>query len=234
MRTSCNIPIGGFHKQSLIDYPGHISSVVFTRGCNFRCNYCHNYQLIDPVFIDDFPAFSGNDIFNWIDKNKLLLDAVVVTGGEPTLHTDLPDFIREIKSFGLKIKLDTNGTNPEMLQSLLNETLLDYIAMDIKAPLVLEKYQKVVGEEFSEIQLRKVKLSVQMLNETLVNCEFRTTFDESLCLEDLASIVGSIKCKYFIQNMLRDGRKVGERFEEKDAQQLLRHRLSEYEIKVRN
>ncbi len=234
MKTSCNLPIGGFHKQSMIDYPGHISSIVFTCGCNFKCSYCHNYQLIDSHLSKDTLQLDEDELFGWFEKNKILLDAVVITGGEPTLHDGLSEFIRKIKALGLKVKLDTNGTNPRMLNKLIKEELLDYIAMDIKAPLVLENYRKVVGKQFTESHLEKVKESVYLLNETNIDSEFRTTFDESLSIEDLRNIIGIIRRKYFIQNRLREGRRVGKRIEENDLKQLLSFRLTEYCIQVRN
>ncbi len=234
MKTSCNLPIGGFHKQSMIDYPGHISSIVFTCGCNFKCSYCHNYQLIDSHLSKDTLQLDEDELFGWFEKNKILLDAVVITGGEPTLHDGLSEFIRKIKALGLKVKLDTNGTNPRMLRDLIREELLDYIAMDIKAPLILDNYRKVVGKQFTESHLEKVNESVFILNETIIDSEFRTTFDESLSIEDLIKIIKIIRRNYFIQNRLSEGKRVGKRIEEDDLKQLLSFRATEYDIKVRN
>jgi pyruvate formate lyase activating enzyme len=205
MKKHTSIPIGGFHKQSLIDYPGHVSAVIFTCGCNFRCNYCHNSQLIDIDYADERNGLNENILLNWLVKNAQLLDAVVFTGGEPTLHPILPLFMKKIKQLGLKIKLDTNGTNPSMLDLLIQEKLIDYVAMDIKAPLTLMKYRRVVGDKFDDPLLEKVMQSVRILNRKLVDCEFRTTVDESLSIEDFISIAGEISGKYYIQNKTKNG-----------------------------
>jgi len=169
------IRIGGFQKQSLIDFPGKITSVVFTSGCNFRCGYCHNPELVLPEF---FPArdISCETILAYLQKNQFLLDAVTITGGEPTMQVGLPLFIKEIKALGLQVKLDTNGTHPEMVKSLVGNQLIDYVAMDIKAPLSLCSYRKVVGNNFSENQLEKIKETACFLNEGNVPCELNFPF----------------------------------------------------------
>ncbi|MDP4206306.1 MAG: anaerobic ribonucleoside-triphosphate reductase activating protein, partial [Bacteroidota bacterium] len=119
--------IGGFLKHTLTDYPGKIASIVFTKGCNFRCPYCHNPQLIENS--DD--ELSPEIVLQYICKNKDLLDGVVITGGEPTLHRGLKTFILKVREIGLSVKLDTNGTHPEVLKDLMRDHLIDYIAMDI-------------------------------------------------------------------------------------------------------
>jgi len=196
-----SVPIGGFQKQSLIDYASNISAVIFTGGCNFRCNYCHNMQLIGCK-TDASNNIPEECVFEWLSKNKGLLDAVVITGGEPTLHKALPEFIRKIKQLGLKVKLDTNGTNPALLMHLINEKLVDYVAMDIKAPLSIMKYRKVVGEELNDSLFEKVLTAVEILNQKLIDCEFRTTFDDSLSMDDFKAIASRISGKYFIQKQV--------------------------------
>lgn len=156
------VAIGGIQKSSLIDYPEKISAIIFTQGCNFRCPYCHNPELItscrdkaEPSNAKNLlnPASHTNDILNMSNENKKRkfifqddvldflksrigkLDGVVITGGEPSLHKDLPEFIKKIKDMGFAIKLDTNGTNPSMLEKLIQENMIDYVAMDIKAPI---------------------------------------------------------------------------------------------------
>ena len=119
-----------------MDYPGKIASVVFTQGCNFSCPYCHNRELI-PVSPGSFPSAP---VFSHLEKNRLLLDGVVITGGEPTLHSGLPDFIKAVRDLGLAVKLDTNGTNPKMLEILIRQDLVDYIAMDVKSSMDSERY----------------------------------------------------------------------------------------------
>jgi len=133
--------IGGLQKFSLLDYPGKISAVIFTQGCNFRCAYCHNPELVDP---ERFQAcIPEEEVFAYLKKRRGLLEAVTVTGGEPTIQKGLIPFIRRIKAMGYLVKLDTNGSMPEVLEELIRQKLIDYIAMDIKAPL--EKYEDVIG-----------------------------------------------------------------------------------------
>ena len=193
------IPIGGLQKQSLIDYPGNVSAIVFTQGCNFRCVYCHNPELVLPEQIKNAKRLNTEKILNWITNNQKLLDAVVITGGEPTLHGSLPDFINRIKQLGLKIKLDTNGTNPEMLKQLIHNKQLDYIAMDVKAPLELLKYRKIVGENYNSALMGKVIESIDILMSEGIEYEFRTTLDSLLGIADIEKIIDSISGNYYLQ-----------------------------------
>ena len=174
--------IGGFQKFSLIDYPGKICAIVFTQGCNFRCPYCHNPELVKPsLFGKTIPE---EEIFSFLEKRKGKLDAVEITGGEPTLQKDLVDFIRRIKEIGYLVKLDTNGSNPEILLEIINHSLVDYIAMDIKAPL--EKYKEVIH---SVISPEKIKRSIRMIMNSDIRYEFRTTVVKSqLSKEDIINI----------------------------------------------
>lgn len=133
--------IGGLQKFSLLDYPGKISAVVFTQGCNFRCPYCHNPELVDPARYQE--CLPEEEIFSFLETRRGKLEAVTVTGGEPTLQKSLAPFLRRIKDMGFLVKLDTNGSRPDVLEELLRQKLIDYIAMDIKAPL--EKYEAVTG-----------------------------------------------------------------------------------------
>ena len=134
--------IGGVQKTTLIDFPGKIAAIVFTHGCNFRCGYCHNPSLLlnKEKVVNNYTT---KDFFSFLQTRIGKLDGVVITGGEPTLQSGLYDFIKEIKQMGFAVKLDTNGTNPDVIEKLLNDNLLDYIAMDIKAPL--EKYSQITG-----------------------------------------------------------------------------------------
>lgn len=195
------IPIGGFLKQSFVDYPGHISSVVFTQGCNFRCRYCHNPELVYPGQILESGSIDSAIVKKWITENRTLLDAVVITGGEPALHDSLPGFISGIKNSGLKIKLDTNGTNPGMLRRLIGEKQVDYVAMDIKAPLIVSKYKKIAGAGFSNSMMEKVKESAGILIDSGIGYEFRTTLDDSLSAGDIAEIIQSVSGSYFLQDI---------------------------------
>jgi len=192
--------IGGFLKQSLIDYPGNIASVVFTQACNFRCFYCHNPELVLPELIDKSGSIPLIHILEYIERNRNLLDAVVITGGEPTVHKSLPEFIQKIKSLGLKVKLDTNGTNPEMLEQLIRMNLVDYVAMDIKAPLILEKYQKIVGKQFSFSQLENVLASIRIIQQSVIQFEFRSTLVKNIhSYDDIKQMADSVQGKIFFQ-----------------------------------
>ena len=134
----------GFIETSLLDWDGHIVASIYLPGCNFRCPYCHNKNaVLNPNSFDEIPI---DYIESYISENKDFLDGIVVSGGEPTIHDDLQDLLRKIKGLGLKVKLDTNGTNPNMLEYLISENLIDYIAMDIKAPLNT-KYSDAAGVE---------------------------------------------------------------------------------------
>lgn len=168
--------IGGLQKTSLLDFPEKISAIVFTAGCNFRCGYCHNPELIKQV------ALVKDDIFAFLQTRIGKLDGVVITGGEPCLQKDLPEFIKQIKSMGFAVKLDTNGSFPEMLETVLPD--LDYVAMDIKAPL--EKYSEIVNVPVNTDNILK---SIRMLQNSGIDHEFRTTVLESqLTFEDFESI----------------------------------------------
>jgi pyruvate formate lyase activating enzyme len=214
------VPIGGFQKQSLIDYPGHIASILFTCGCNFRCNYCHNPQLFSSDTTGGNNELNEKSVLNWLSENRVLLDAVVITGGEPTLHASLPGLISRIKELNLKVKLDTNGTNPDMLEKLLDEKLVDYFAMDVKAPLILSKYKKVVGAHFNDHLLEKVMHSVNILKQKKVDFEFRTTVDDSLCINDFIAIAGEVSGKYYIQNRVERGKIAGSQMELTDMESI--------------
>ena len=165
--------IFGIQKTTLVDFPGHVATTLFTGGCNFRCPYCHNGDLVTGF--SDMSPYSEQEVFEHLEKRKQVLDAVVISGGEPTLQPDLPDFIRKVKSLGYLVKLDTNGTNPTMLKTLVADGLVDYIAMDIKHSRV--KYQTVAN--WASLDMDSILASVSFLKEGTVDYEFRTT----LCVE---------------------------------------------------
>lgn len=172
--------IKGMLESSFIDYPKKISMVVFTAGCNFKCHYCHNPELVNP----ELPFLPEEQALKKIDAKKEWIDGVVITGGEPTLHNDLPEFIKKIKEKGLSVKLDTNGTNPQMLKKLIDEELIDYIAMDVKAPL--KDYSKITCVEPDE---SKLKESIELIKNSGIDYEFRTTILPKLLKEqDLIEI----------------------------------------------
>lgn len=191
----------GHEKSSFIDYPDKICTVFFTGGCNFRCPYCHNSSIVrnEGVPIDE------DYIFRYLENRKKFLDGVCISGGEPTLHEDLCDFINKIKGRGFLVKLDTNGTNFEMLKELIDKKSLDYIAMDIKAPL--DKYEFVTK---TKVDIDSIKSSIDIIKASNVDYEFRTTVcKELLSKEDILEIAEYLKGskKYAIQNF-RDGETV--------------------------
>lgn len=188
--------LGGLQKCSLIDYPGTVSAIVFTIGCNFRCPYCHNPELVDETACE----IAASDFFAFLDSRKGKLDAVTVTGGEPTLHKDLLEFLREIKRRGFLVKLDSNGTNTVMLRRAIDEKLVDYIAMDIKAPL--HKYEGTVARP---VDIEAIKRSIDLLKEGHVAYEFRTTVIKTfLTLDDFHSIGAAINGAraYYLQKFV--------------------------------
>lgn len=158
----------GLDKLSLVDYPQKTSAVIFTGGCNFKCPFCHNAGIVYGREMQ----IPEQEIFDYLLKRKGLLDAVCISGGEPTLHSDLTELIDKIKSLGFLVKLDTNGTNPVMLESLIADGKLDYVAMDIKNGI--EDYSQITGCN-SEKLISNVKQSVEILLKNKVAYEFRTT-----------------------------------------------------------
>lgn len=172
--------IAGLQKMTLLDYPGKVACTIFTQGCNFRCPFCHNSDLLGK---EGPEPISEETLLAFLKKRVGLLDAVCITGGEPTLQKDLPDLIRKIKDLGYLVKLDTNGSRPDMLKGLVEEGLLDYVAMDIKnSP---ELYGKTAG--VPNMTLEKIEESVRFLLTDKVDYEFRTTVADEL--HDAASFV---------------------------------------------
>lgn len=189
--------IGGLQKSSLIDYPEKISAIVFTQGCNFRCPYCHNPELISKSASTEILV---DALFEFLNSRIGKIDGVVITGGEPTLHKGLLDLIKKIKCLGFAVKLDTNGTNPEMLEYLIKEKLIDYVAMDIKAPF--EKYGEVVC---SNVNTENVLKSIEILKNSNIDYEFRTTVVKyQLTFEDFEKIGKLIEnsSKYYLQKFI--------------------------------
>lgn len=175
--------IAGFIVNSFVDYPENIASVVFTPGCNMNCWYCHNRDIIS----ESKGGYDEEKILAEIEQRKSFLDGVVITGGEPTLQKDLLAFAEKVKRLGLKVKLDTNGTNSAVIKKMVQEGLVDYIAMDIKAPF--ETYNKVTIVK----DIEEIKKSVKYIMECGVDYEFRTTFAPNLTKEDIVEICKSIK-----------------------------------------
>jgi pyruvate formate lyase activating enzyme len=165
--------IGHVQKTSFIDYPGKISAVVFTQGCNFRCPYCHNPELVDTNRYGK-SLFMG-DVYAFLEKRRGKLDAVVISGGEPALQSGLIAFLQKVKHMGYLVKLDTNGSRPNVIHDALRAGVLDYIAMDIKAPW--DKYSHVAG---SLVNITHIKKSIALIMASGIPYEFRTTIVDSL------------------------------------------------------
>ncbi len=217
--------IGGLQKLTLIDYPGKIAATVFLTGCNFSCPWCYNPELVLPEKIKQLhphtkrgkvlskpePAEGGvprygvgvriseKEIFDFLKSKQGLLEGVVICGGEPCINKDLPKFIKKIKKLGYAVKVDTNGSNPKMLKELIEKKLIDYIAMDVKAPLENQKYNNVTGVR---VNLDKIKKSIDIIRNSGVDYEFRTTVNPLLEKEDIFKIARWIlgAKKYYLQN----------------------------------
>jgi pyruvate formate lyase activating enzyme len=166
----CFMIIGGFQKLTLIDYPGKLAATVFTVGCSFRCPFCHNPELVLSSKFSVQDNKMEKEFFTHLENRKEKLDGVCITGGEPTIQPDLVEFIRKVRKMGFSVKLDTNGTRPDVLKKLFQEKLLDYVAMDIKN--TLEKYDQTTG---SKTDKERIKLSVELIRNSGVPYEFRTT-----------------------------------------------------------
>jgi pyruvate formate lyase activating enzyme len=185
--------IGGFQKTSLLDYPDRISAIVWTSGCNFRCPFCYNRNLA----LGTAEIFPEEEILSFLSKRKGLLEGVVISGGEPLLHDDIVDFVKKIKDLRLLVKIDTNGTFPERINELLQKQLVDYIAMDVKAPK--NKYTQLTGVK---TDLSKIEASIDLLKTKAPAYEFKTTFIPGLLTkEDIIEIAQWLKGAdaYFLQ-----------------------------------
>ncbi len=191
-----NMRIVGFAKTSLLDWDGCVAATLYLPGCNFRCPFCHNRDLVlDHEAMAEIPL---SNIRRYIETNAEFLDGIVITGGEPTIHSDLPDLIDALSRCGIKVKLDTNGSNPGLISDLLDAGLLDYIAMDLKAPLN-SKYSDLIGVK---AQLGDIERSASLIMDSSIDYEFRTTIvpvmlDEA-DIEAMAAYIGGAR-KYALQ-----------------------------------
>ena len=195
--------VTGIQKLTLLDYPGVVACTVFTAGCNFRCPFCHNAMLVLPEQIDD-ECLTDDEVFGFLKKRKGVLDGVAVTGGEPLLHADMPEFLARVKELGYKIKLDTNGSNPELLSEIVKNKLVDRVAMDIKnAP---EEYARTIG--LKSFDIAPVERSKEMLLRGDIDYEFRTTVVKGIHTKE--SLVGDAKWiegakEYYLQQFKDSG-----------------------------
>lgn len=196
----------GFQKLTLLDYPGHVACTLFTSGCNFRCPFCHNASLV--THIDHSICFDEEYVLGYLEDRKGLLDGVCITGGEPLLNDEIENFISKVKKSGYSVKLDTNGYQPDKLKNLVNNNLVDYVAMDIKNSKM--KYSLTSGK--TDMDLERIKESVSFLLENSVDYEFRTTVVAELhTVEDIELIskwISGAK-RYFLQNFTDSGDIIG-------------------------
>ena len=188
--------IQGLQKMTLLDFPGRVACTVFLGGCDFRCPFCHNFELV----VGPMPTLMEDDeLFAFLDKRKGLLDGVAITGGEPCLRKDLPDFIAHIKDKGFAVKLDTNGSHPAMLRNLLEHDMLDYVAMDIKNSPA--KYARTIG--LQSLDLTPINQSIELLRSSGIDYEFRTTVVRELHdaddFKEIAAWISGAQ-RYFLQS----------------------------------
>ena len=195
--------VTGIQKLTLLDYPEVVACTVFTAGCNFRCPFCHNAMLVLPEQIDD-ECLTDDEVFGFLKKRRGVLDGVAVTGGEPLLHADMPEFLARVKELGYKIKLDTNGSNPELLSEIVKNKLVDRVAMDIKnAP---EEYARTIG--LKSFDIAPVERSKEMLLRGDIDYEFRTTVVKGIHTKE--SLIGAAKWikgarEYYLQQFKDSG-----------------------------
>jgi len=190
-------------KQSLIEYPGKISAVIFLAGCPLRCPWCYVPQLVLPERIQKLPEIPQEKVLAFLEERRGFLEGVAISGGEATINPKLPDFVKKIKKMGYEIELETNGTNPEMLEYLIKNKLIDYAAMDLKQRFVFEKWYKVTGEVLTREIFEKIKRSVGIILKNRIDYQFRTTLvKEFHKKEDIVEIAKEVRRAkiYYLQN----------------------------------
>ncbi|MFH1586325.1 MAG: anaerobic ribonucleoside-triphosphate reductase activating protein [Candidatus Diapherotrites archaeon] len=175
--------VKGTQWTSLIDFPDHVATVIFLPGCNFQCGFCYNVELVKSP--ETLPSMDETLLFTELERRKKLIEGVSITGGEPTLQTDLPEFISKIRELGLLIKLDTNGTNPKMLQKLIEKKQLDFIAMDIKSSR--ERYEEAAG---CKVDLSAIEKSIELIKNSGIDYEFRSTVHPKIYSKEDALRIG--------------------------------------------
>lgn len=218
--------IKGFQKLTLLDYPGKTACTVFTGGCNYRCPFCHNAGLVTKL---DTEIISEGEVLSHLKKRQGILDGVAISGGEPLLQGDIEEFLQKIKELGYSIKLDTNGSFPDKLKSIIDKGLCDYVAMDIKNSK--ERYNETIGIDNFDISL--MEKSVEILKNSDVDFEFRTTVTKNFhTMEDIEKIGEWIKGteKYYLQNFVDSGNLIDSNVEgvSKEEMQLMLERIKKY------
>ncbi|MFA5729663.1 MAG: anaerobic ribonucleoside-triphosphate reductase activating protein [Candidatus Paceibacterota bacterium] len=206
--------IGGLQKVTLVDYPGKLACTIFLSGCNFRCPFCYSKELVLDQEIKNHPQISEDYLIDFLNEKKGLLDGCVICGGEPTIHGEsLIELLRKINKMGFLIKLDTNGTNPDVIKRLIDEKLVDYIAMDVKAPLIKEKYEAACG---MVVDISKLRESISIIKDSGVDYEFRTTVVPGIhTQENVIRIANDIAPanKYFVQRFRGEKGTLDKKFE---------------------
>lgn len=207
----------GFQKLTLLDFPGHVACTLFTKGCNFRCPFCHNALLVTEN--QGGEEYSEEAVLSYLKKRVGVLDGVCITGGEPLMQNELPDFIRKVKALGYMVKLDTNGSFPDRLKAIVGEGLIDYVAMDVKNSM--ERYGETV--DLQNFSTKAVEESIDFLLKGSVAYEFRTTVvAEFHTPQDIVALSKRIQGaeKYFLQNFVDSGYLIGENLHSVDKKMM--------------
>ena len=191
--------IGYLLPMTVIDYPGKVAALIYTAGCNFRCPFCHNAELVLPEQIKKLDLVPEDDVLDLLRKRKGFLDALSITGGEPTLQPDLYEFIKKVKEIGVLVKVDTNGSNPDVIERLLADKLVDYIAMDVKGPE--RRYNDLAN---SVVNMDAIKETIGAIMSLAPDYEFRTTVAPTITEEDLLDTIDLVKGakRYFLQKFI--------------------------------
>jgi len=179
--------IASIFSTTLIDYPGHVAALIFTAGCNYRCPFCHNSELVLPEKIRALSLIPEADVFSVLKERQEFLDGVVITGGEPAIQPDLARFVEQVRHLGFLVKLDTNGSRPDVLEPLLEAQLLDYVAMDLKGPPA--RYDKLAGVR---VDLDAIERSIRLIIEQAPDYEFRTTVAPTMTFQDIEATVALV------------------------------------------
>ncbi len=222
--------IDGFSKLTLLDYPENVACIIWTRGCNFRCPFCQNSELIKMT--KDEGNIKEEDVLSYLEKRKGILDGIVISGGEPTMQKGLYEFIKKVKTIGLKVKLDTNGFNPKVLKKLIDDNLLDYVAVDIKNDL--DHYDKICG--LNKITLDNLLETIKILENSHILYEFRTTvmknYHNEQRIENILSLIGK-NANYYLQNF-KDSEYVLDKTLESFSNDELMHIYNDLKLKYPN
>ena len=222
--------IDGFSKLTLLDYPENVACIIWTRGCNFRCPFCQNSELIRMT--KDEGNIKEEDVLSYLEKRKGILDGIVISGGEPTMQKGLYEFIKKVKTIGLNVKLDTNGFNPKILKKLIDDNLLDYVAVDIKNDL--DHYDKICG--LNKITLDNLLETIKILENSHILYEFRTTvmknYHNEQRIENILSLIGK-NANYYLQNF-KDSEYVLDKTLESFSNDELMHIYNDLKLKYPN